>query len=352
MRPILSIVIATFNSEKTLSLVLSSIRNQIYPQNKIEIILVDGGSEDNTLSIAQKYQCRIVKNLRTEPVFGKFLGLLEARGRFVMYLDHDEVLKNRLSLSKRISALESGYEVKVIAGGNYVTPRQYPFITTYINEFGDPFSYFIFKISKRFGFYIPTMRKRYRTLEETKDYIIFDLSGVKKLPLTELVSGGAMFDRLNLAKEFPIFFKDWRLLPHIFYFLIRKYPYLLIIKDDPIFHYSSDSLWGYINKIKWRVKNNVFFGGDLKEAGFMGRLKVDRSISFFKAFLFLPYSTSLILPFLDGLSLSISRKDIKFLVHAPLCLITAFLISYFYLLKIFGYRPKLRSYDESKIIPI
>jgi len=350
MTPILSIVIATFNSEETLPLVLASLKNQIFPQDRLEIILVDGGSVDKTLLLANKHKCRIVKNSKTHPVYGKFLGFLKARGKYVMYLDHDEVLKNRFSLERRIRVLESRDDVKAIAGGNYVSPAKYSFVTTYINEFGDPFSYFVFGISKRFGFYIPTMKKRYRFLEETKDYVIFDLRGVKKLPLTELVAGGALIDKEIVLKEFPIFSTNWKLLPHIFYFLVKKYPRLLITKNDPIIHYSSVSFWGYINKIKWRVKNNIFFFGTLSEAGFRGRLRVDKSVSIWKAFLFLPYSFSLVLPLLDGLRLSISRRDFRFLVHVPLSFITAFLIIYFYSLKILGYSPRLRSYDEKKII--
>ncbi len=47
--PSISIVIACYNSERTIEQCLNSIRSQRYPQNKIEIIAVDGGSKDNTL---------------------------------------------------------------------------------------------------------------------------------------------------------------------------------------------------------------------------------------------------------------------------------------------------------------
>ena len=53
--PSISIVIPTYNSERTLSLCLGSIAEQDYPREKIEIIIADGGSKDRTLEIAEKF---------------------------------------------------------------------------------------------------------------------------------------------------------------------------------------------------------------------------------------------------------------------------------------------------------
>ena len=53
--PSISIVIPVFNSKATLRLCLESIRGQNYPRDKIEIIIVDAGSTDNTLDIARQF---------------------------------------------------------------------------------------------------------------------------------------------------------------------------------------------------------------------------------------------------------------------------------------------------------
>ena len=52
--PLVSIMIATFNSEKVLPRTLEAIRAQTYPQDKLEILAIDGGSTDSTLEIAKK----------------------------------------------------------------------------------------------------------------------------------------------------------------------------------------------------------------------------------------------------------------------------------------------------------
>ena len=56
--PKVSFIIPTLNRERTIKACLKSIGDQTYP-NK-EIIIVDGGSRDKTLSIASKYATKIV----------------------------------------------------------------------------------------------------------------------------------------------------------------------------------------------------------------------------------------------------------------------------------------------------
>lgn len=68
-----SVIIATFNSARTLSLVLASIRKQTYSQKDIEILIVDGGSADATLSIAKKFHCNVVLSKNSKVVIRHFL---------------------------------------------------------------------------------------------------------------------------------------------------------------------------------------------------------------------------------------------------------------------------------------
>ena len=56
----LSIVMPTFNCEKNLDECLRCIRMQDYPQNLIEIIILDGGSTDRTREVALKYGATII----------------------------------------------------------------------------------------------------------------------------------------------------------------------------------------------------------------------------------------------------------------------------------------------------
>ena len=55
--PLVSIVIATYNDHEYLELTINSILNQDY--ENIEIIIIDGGSDDSTINILKRYSNQI-----------------------------------------------------------------------------------------------------------------------------------------------------------------------------------------------------------------------------------------------------------------------------------------------------
>lgn len=65
--PGVSIIIASLNSEKTIDGCLKSIFELDYPQDLIEVIVVDGCSKDATVKIAQKHTAKVVSAPLTAP---------------------------------------------------------------------------------------------------------------------------------------------------------------------------------------------------------------------------------------------------------------------------------------------
>lgn len=82
----LSVIIVAKNDEDKISDCLESVK---WAQ---EIILVNTGSVDGTISIAKKYKAQIVNSLSQKLEFSKWRtdGLLAAKGDWVFYLDTDE----------------------------------------------------------------------------------------------------------------------------------------------------------------------------------------------------------------------------------------------------------------------
>ena len=105
--PVISVLIPTYNSAKTIKMTLESIRKQSYPQNRIQIIVVDGGSNDSTLTIAKRYGCEIVNNPKTDIVNAEFLGYKKATGKYLVGLAPDEVLENKHSLEIKLYAINN-----------------------------------------------------------------------------------------------------------------------------------------------------------------------------------------------------------------------------------------------------
>jgi len=83
-----SIIIPALNEEKTLPLLLDSIKAQDF--NDYEIIVADANSKDETRKIAADHGCRIVDG--GLPGAGRNLGAAAALGDFLFFLDADVVL--------------------------------------------------------------------------------------------------------------------------------------------------------------------------------------------------------------------------------------------------------------------
>lgn len=350
MNPAISIIIATFNSAQTLPLVLESIMRQTFPRDKIEVFIVDGGSTDETLHIAKKYNGVVINNPKIEPVSAKLLGYVHAKGDYIVYLDADEVIDNPNSLTLKHSIFKSDERIKAVIGSGYKNPKNASFSTSYINDFGDPFSFFIYRLSKNSKYYYSGLKQLFSVITENPASVIFDFSEKGKGLLLELGAANSMMNLKYLRKSFSVFTPET--FAHLFQNLISKSKYVSMTKDDPVIHFSTPDLISYLNKINWRIKNNIFHISKMGNSGFIGREKFQSDFPKLKKYLFIPYAYSVILPFMDSLWLALTRRKINYFLHLPLTIVTATLILYYLLLKMFGYNPRLKNYDESKVIPI
>lgn len=351
-KPVLSILIATFNSQRTLEKVLDSIRSQTLEKNKYEIIIVDGGSTDHTLSIAKKYKCRILKNPMTEPANAKYLGFMQAKGKYILALDHDEVIVNEDSFKNRLATFAKDIRVNALHSSGYITPPEISQINYYVNEFGDPFSFFIYKLSKDYRFFIKTMAEKYKIVTKNTNYVLFKVDKSQdRAPLMEVLAGGCMVDKDFVLKNFKQLSKKKGLfLPHLHLHLLSVNSHIAIAKNDPLLHYSAESIQKYLRKLEWRVKNNIYFIETSGAAGFLKREEFESKEKSLRKFLFLPYAFSILFPLIDSIYLVTTRRKIVYMLHLPLTVYTSILIVYHLLRKFSGHLPFLTSYDGAKKI--
>lgn len=96
--PIVSVVIPAHNAENTLAESLDSVLKQSFPQ--IEVVVVDDGSEDNTRGVVECFRrkdkrIRYVYQPRAGVSAARNRGILEARGKYISFLDADDLYEAR-----------------------------------------------------------------------------------------------------------------------------------------------------------------------------------------------------------------------------------------------------------------
>jgi len=89
-KPIITVIIPTHNSEATIQRCIQSITTQTYPTEKYEIIVVDDGSKDNTISIAKKSGVNLVLEIDScFPGKARNIGVSKAKGNLLAFIDSD-----------------------------------------------------------------------------------------------------------------------------------------------------------------------------------------------------------------------------------------------------------------------
>lgn len=141
----ISIIIPVYNEEKCIRKCLDSIFNQTLKD--VEIICIDDGSTDNTLSILSEYKYKhenfkIIQQKNSGAGEARNKGLKAAEGEFIAFMDADDwypsttILKNLYIAAKRNNVKICGGSFSSFIKGKVVT------------EYDDKFSGYTFKENK------------------------------------------------------------------------------------------------------------------------------------------------------------------------------------------------------------
>jgi glycosyltransferase involved in cell wall biosynthesis len=118
-RPLVSVVVPTYNYGRFIGETLEALRAQTHAA--WECVVVDDGSTDDTEEVvaraaASDPRVRYVRQPNQRQAVAKNTGLKEARGRYVQFLDADDLLEP-LKLERQVEFLESHPEADIVYGG-------------------------------------------------------------------------------------------------------------------------------------------------------------------------------------------------------------------------------------------
>lgn len=117
MIKLISVIIPMFNAEDTILDSINSVLNQTYKKSKIEILVIDDGSEDGSFYIVKEFikknECENVKLLSKKNggvSSARNMGIKNAKGNYIAFLDSDDIWKTD-KLKKQMEILEKNKKI-------------------------------------------------------------------------------------------------------------------------------------------------------------------------------------------------------------------------------------------------
>lgn len=120
----ISIIVPVYNSEKYIDRCLDSILNQTYKD--LEIVLVNDGSNDQSLKILENYALRdtrikVVNQENKGVAAARNTGLDNATGDYILYVDSDDWIEN--NMVERMVELSANADIVFCGNDNAVSPE-------------------------------------------------------------------------------------------------------------------------------------------------------------------------------------------------------------------------------------
>jgi len=118
MMPTVSVIMPAYNAQQYLHTAVESVLRQTF--SDLELLVVDDGSCDQTLAIAEGYalrdpRVRVVRRENAGPGPARNTGFRHARGRYFAFLDSDDEWDDTF-LAEHVAVLDSRPDVDVIIG--------------------------------------------------------------------------------------------------------------------------------------------------------------------------------------------------------------------------------------------
>lgn len=116
---IYSVIVPAYNASQTIESCLQALLDQSIPRDSYEVIVVDDGSNDNTVELASRYPVRVLRQTHAGPATARNLGAKLAAGQYLLFTDSD-CIPTREWIAEISRPLEDNGEV-VAAKGVYQT---------------------------------------------------------------------------------------------------------------------------------------------------------------------------------------------------------------------------------------
>lgn len=183
--PKISIIILTLNGGEDLKKCFASINEQTYPKDKVEVVVVDDVSEDNSVEIAKSNGARVFVVKKRDLYRNWAIALHKMTGDFTYMIDQDIELRGRDFFQKMVRPMLEDKNIAASFTRKYPKAKQ-----AWVTQF---LSYHPAQCDPLYEFLTPPVEKSF--IEDRGNYILC------KFVLGQVPPFGRMFYRVKYLKK-------------------------------------------------------------------------------------------------------------------------------------------------------
>lgn len=317
--PKISIIIVTLNAQRTLENCLKYIELQSYP-NIDEVLIIDGGSTDNTYKIANKstLPIKFIKGgYRNNQEARRAVGVERSRNEICVFIDSDNYIISKSWLTDMVQPLLDDKNIIASQTLRYSAPRNATLLDRYFGLLGgvDPVVYYLGK-NDRLSWAFNKWNLLGKVIEENDRYLIIDFN-FNSYPTVGC--NGIVFRRSILLKS------NWGESKNYFHTDVfvdvakLGFTRFAIVKNE-IFHNTAGNIKTFFGK---RRKYMEFYHQKLNKKRRYLIFNLNNFKDIKKLFLYIFFTFTIIEPLGESIRGYLKKKDIAWFLHPIMCLGTA-----------------------------
>lgn len=314
MYPKISIIIATLDCANALHRCLESISKQDYPKDRIEVIIVDGGSKDKTVKVAKHYSCKVLIKTGVLSEEAKAYGLQIATGELVADIASDNILPTNNWLKQVVTPLIIDKKLVASYPLRYEYRKSDLIFNRYVALFGvnDPVPFYLGK-ADRLSYLYDKYDKydKYNLSGDAKDMgeyykVIFTSENMPTL------GANGFIIRKSLLKKAQV---DPSCYFHIdvVYDLVKQGLTSFAVVKTSIVHETADTLLSLLKK-RLKYMDKLY----LKQIA-NRRYHIVTKRDYLKLLLFVFYSLTLVQPLWTSFAGFQKKRDVAWFLHPLVC---------------------------------
>lgn len=315
--PFITVMIVTFNNERTLEECLKRIVAQDYPKDRIEYLGIDGGSTDKTKEIFRNYGFIVVDSpVKRNAEAQRGIGVAKAKHDLIISLDADNFLPHSQWFQQMVQPFIDDPKCVHAHTMYYGYRKNDSIFNRYVGLFGmaDPIVFYVGRPDR-----LPRYKKQWdlgKIIQETDQYYLVEFT---KDTLPTVGCNGVAYRKdllLKFAKSSP---KDFLHIDVFADLIDHGYTRFAVVKNDVIHHTAVT--------ISRLIQKRIAFLDEYYLSPIERRYLIYNPKKFsdnIKLILFIFYTVTCIKPFFDSLRGFLIIRDVAWFLHPFICWIYLF----------------------------